>query len=122
MKKITVIYISGLLFLLSACYKNSLEELSDPDGCEAVNISYSKDIRSIINIHCNISGCHHSGSVETFPLVTYQELKAEADNGLLLKAINHEPGVSAMPKNVSKLSACYIKQITVWVNAGAPDN
>lgn len=122
MKKTTALYFSGIILLFSACYKNSLEELSDQGDCKTADISYNNDIRRIINIHCNISGCHNASTVETFPLVSYQQLKAEVTSGLLLKVINHEPGVEAMPKNVSKLADCYIQQITSWVNAGAPDN
>lgn len=122
MKKTTLVYCCGIILLFSACYKNSLEELSNPGGCKTTNISYSTDVRPIINIHCNISGCHTASTVETFPLITYQQLKAEASSGMLLKVINHEPGVEAMPKNVSRLADCYIQQITSWVNAGALDN
>lgn len=121
MKRI-IIFIGCAVVLLSACYKNSLEELSGSGDCNTNNMSYASDIRPIINISCAISGCHHAGAVLTFPLTTYDEVKAEAENGLLLKSINHDPSVSAMPKDVSKLSDCQIGKITSWVNAGAPNN
>lgn len=122
MKKIRVLYLLCIMLFFAACYKNSLEALSNPGGCNSSGMSYSKDIRPIISMHCNINGCHNADAVETFPLVTYDQLKQEAERGILVKVINHDPDVPAMPKNVSKLPDCYIKQITSWVNAGALNN
>lgn len=122
MKKIALLYCCCIIFLFTACYKNSLEELSGSGDCKTDDVSYSSNVRPIINIHCNISGCHNAATVETFPLVTYDQLKAEAVSGLLVKVIQHAPGVEPMPKNVSGLADCYIQQIISWVNAGAPDN
>ncbi len=109
-------------FSLASCYENSLEELSGSGNCDTADISYSRDINPIIAISCAISGCHHAGTVETFPLASYHDVKAEAETGLLLKSINHEPGVAAMPKSASKLTDCDIGRITAWINAGGPDN
>lgn len=120
--KINIVYLVGVLFLFSACYKNSLEQLSQPGGCDTSNITYGKDIRPLIGISCSISGCHNAGAVETFPLIIYADIKAKVDDGLLLKSIKHEAGVSAMPKNVSKLTDCNINKITVWINNGALNN
>lgn len=122
MKKRIIVYLTGGIILLSACYKNSLEELSNSTDCDVSNISYSKDIKPILNISCNISGCHNTNSTQTFSLEKFDEVKAEAESGLLLKSINHEAGVSPMPKNVSKLTDCHINKITAWVNAGTPNN
>ncbi len=122
MKRKNGLYIAGLLFLLSACYKNSLEELEKPGDCDIRNISYERNIRPLISMSCNMSGCHNAGTAETFPLVTYEQLRSEAINGLLLKSINHEPGVVAMPKAISKLSDCNIAKITAWIAAGTPNN
>lgn len=122
MKNKTIIYLLGIVLLATACYKNNLEDLASPDGCDVTDITYSKDVRPIVNIFCGIGGCHNAATVETFPLVTYEQLKAEVDNGLLLKSINHSPGAVAMPKNTSKLADCYIRKITAWVNAGALNN
>lgn len=122
MKRRTKLYFIGCLLLLSACYKNSLEELENPNGCDTRNISYARDIRPLISMSCNMSGCHDAGTTTTFSLATYERLRAESVNGVLIKSINHEPGVEAMPKAVSKLSDCNIQKITAWVAAGAPNN
>lgn len=121
MKK-NIFYLLYVVFFLSACYRNSLEALSGTDECNTANLTYSKDIRTIISTRCAISSCHQNGSTETFSLETFEDLKSIVSNGTLLKSINHEPGVVAMPKNVSKLSLCTISKITAWVNAGAPNN
>ncbi|GAB3431585.1 hypothetical protein [Niabella aquatica] len=121
MKK-NIFYLLFVAFFLPACYRNSLEALSDRDECNTANITYSKDIRTIISTRCAISSCHQNGSMETFSLETFEDLKNIVANGELLKSINHEAGVAAMPKNVSKLPLCTISKITAWVNAGAPDN
>ncbi|WP_437917974.1 hypothetical protein [Sphingobacterium sp. LRF_L2] len=99
-----------------------MEELSGSDNCNVENVSYGSSIRPIMNISCAINGCHHASAILTFPLTTYSELKEQVDNGLLLKSINHEAGVSPMPKSVSKLSDCNIKKITAWIVDGALNN
>ncbi len=114
--------IALVLFTTLSCYNHSLEELSQGDDCHREDASYKNDVRPILNRSCSISGCHSTTPLNTFQLVEYEDVKAQADNGLLLKTIKHESGVSAMPKSASKLTDCEISKITSWVSAGAKNN
>jgi len=45
------------------------------------------------------------------------------NNGKLWNSINHLSGPSkAMPNSSTKLSACNLRQIKIWIDAGAPQN
>lgn len=116
------VYFVGVLLLLTACYKNNLQDLSNIGDCITTNISYNRDIRPIISMHCNASGCHNSGTTTTFPLDSYEALKYAVLNQPVVKSIQHDAGALPMPKNVSKLSECNIARITEWINQGSPNN
>jgi hypothetical protein len=88
---------------------------------DTVNVTYSLTVKNIITNKCQ--GCHSGGSPQAgINLSTYAGLKAEADNGRLWGAVNHNPGYSPMPKNGSKLSICELTQIQKWIGAGSPNN
>jgi hypothetical protein len=66
----------------------------------------------------------HGGTVPTANIRTdtYEGLKSIADNGQLWGAVNHESGYSPMPKDRPKLPECDLKQIRIWLDAGALNN
>lgn len=85
--------------------------------CDTTNVKYSTVIAPIIQNYC--IGCH---SVSGTILKGYTNVLATVTNGKLLGSINHNPGFRFMPEGGSKLSDCKIKQIKIWINAGAPNN
>lgn len=90
-------------------------------GCDSNAYTFSASIQPLLNQYCK--GCHNtvtaSGGVM---LDSYNGAKTVATSGKLLQVINHAPGVPAMPQGGNKLSACQIKQVAQWINAGALNN
>lgn len=119
---------SGLRAVLMACALGALvgcyydvEEVLYPNGCDTSEITYSQDVRTILESNCLT--CHdplsQNGNVN---LEGYDNVKVYVDNGKLLGTIRHEDGFSAMPQGTSQLSSCTIEKIQAWVDAGAPNN
>jgi hypothetical protein len=127
MKKIKTIFIPlFFILILQACY-NDKEEIIYPASanCDTTsNVSYASAITPIINAHC--LACHGSGvftsSGGNLNLDGYSNISVPVSNGSLLKSIQHQAGVSPMPKNAQKLSDCNISIIKKWIDAGAPNN
>jgi len=123
-----IILIILALAILSGCYYDNEEELYPNFGsnCDTTNVTYSGTIFPIISGDC--ISCH-SGSVPqgNVLLEDYTTISAAAaipagQYGSLYGAISHDPGNSPMPKNGTQLSDCKIKQVKIWIDAGAPDN
>ncbi len=114
----------SIIFFFSACYydKEDLVYPSTGGVCDTVAMKYSVDVVNILSANCY--KCH-AGTAALGGgnmLDNYTGLKFMVNNGKLLKAINHLPGASEMPKGDPKLSDCNIAKITAWVNNGAPNN
>ncbi len=89
--------------------------------CESLNRSYSEDIYPIIQRQC--LGCHQSNNASAgIDLSTYEDIQSLAIDGSLLASIQHETGVSPMPKLAQKLTDCQIGQIQNWILEGAQNN
>jgi len=118
-------YITTILILYSfnGCYYNNEEDLLGNIVCDTTAVKYSTHVSQIISTNCLI--CHSNGSSLGGGIVLegYSALKTQmGPNGRLIGAINHLPGYSAMPKGLSKLSACDIAKIEKWDNEGALNN
>jgi len=124
MKKILVP--AALLLSLSACYNDKAELLYPPDPCQADSVTFSGMIGPILIQNCaSENGCHKTPDAPAAGNVSLDNLagaQAIAANGKLLRAINHESGISAMPKNNPKLDDCTIRKISKWVADGYPSN
>lgn len=89
--------------------------------CDTTNVTYSLTIRPIIDNHC--IGCHATtGTGGGILLNTWGQVADQALNGNLLCSVYQEGGCVPMPQGASKLSDCDLTKITIWVNAGAPNN
>ena len=125
----TIIIIASFvtsLSLIISCTKNKTEDMMPKESdCDSVKvISYSKDVQPLLNSNCGAqAGCHSNGSASGgVKLESWQGTNEVAQTGLLMKAVRHESGVSAMPKGGSKLDACYIAIIGKWVRNGSLNN
>lgn len=122
MRKVLVLQVIAMLGLLSpGCYYDK-EELLYPDtGCDTAQVTFTGTIAPLISNQCKV--CHSaavaSGGVA---LETHAQVKTWVDNGRLLSAIKHAPGVQPMPKGAPKLDACTINKIQTWANSGSPNN
>jgi hypothetical protein len=127
MKNIKTVFITlvGLIYF-SSCYYDVEQELYPNQGtCDTSNVSLSGVVRPILQDECYV--CHSvsaSGSLGAgINLETYSNLKAQVDNGKLLKSIKHESGASPMPKGSSaKIDACKILKIQTWIIRGAKND
>lgn len=108
-------------FAVTGCSYNNEEDLYNCT-VDPATTKYSTTIKSILNSYGCIS-CHSAGALSgTYDLSTHAGLKKAVDNNRLLGAINHSPGFIAMPLGGSKMSACDIRKVKAWVDAGAPNN
>ena len=107
----------------SGCYFDKENELYPQGVCDTSDVKFSTAIQPIIQANCAVAECHVNPNPQAGILLSdYAGVKLIADDGTLLKTINHDPAVSPMPKNAAKLTDCQIRKITMWVNAGAPNN
>lgn len=91
------------------------------EGCISENVTYQNTIGLLIQNRCQ--GCHSGNNPDGGILLTnYQNIKNQAQSGLLLDAITHNGNAANMPYNSAQLPQCEIDQITSWINAGAPLN
>jgi hypothetical protein len=103
-------FITVLIF--SSC--DDLDEIyvapPPPGGCDTINVTFSSTIKNIITARCS---CHGASAKD---LTIYSNLKSSVDNGKLIQYI--QPGSHFS----GALDTCEVKQITAWINKGAPNN
>jgi hypothetical protein len=116
----------ALCMFNASCTKNKTEDLvSKASTCDTLKtISYKNDVQPILNNNCGAqAGCHSNGSASGgVKLESWQGTNEVSQSGLLIKAIRHESGVSAMPKDLAKINDCYIAIISKWVRNGSLNN
>jgi hypothetical protein len=90
-------------------------------GCDTSDVTFSAKIKPMLDLTCK--GCHNSTSASAgVNLDNYAGVNAVATNGKLLSVIKQLPGYPAMPKGGTKLSDCQIRQVELWISAGAQNN
>lgn len=105
---------------LGGCYNDKYEELYPPPPfCDSIGVTYTNQLKSIVDNQCATSGCHLTQFPSGWDLSSYSGLKAVAENGLLLPSIMHSSG-SPMPKDLPKLDDCTIAKFVNWVNNNEP--
>ncbi len=89
-------------------------------GCDLSNVTFSNTVQPILQNNC--TGCH-SGSAPSggVLLTSYANVKKVADDGRLVGVVSHASGFKSMPPG-GTLQSCFVEQIKVWVQAGAPNN
>ncbi len=106
-----------LLLIPPGCKNYNQVDLYPP--CDTVNVTYSGDIQPIIFANC--LPCHSvANKFGGVILVVLDSARIPARNGLLLKAVTHDPGVIPMPKGGGKLSDCDIAKIRRWIALDEP--
>ncbi len=121
---------SGFFFLLSiasllfisllispGCKNYNAVDLYPP--CDTINVTYSGDIQPIVFANC--VPCHTvANQLGGVVLVVLDSARIVARNGLLLKAVTHDPGVIPMPRGGAKLSDCDIAKFRRWIFLDEP--
>lgn len=117
--KIFILTASALL-VISGCYYDNEEDLyGSSSSCDTNNITYSASIAPVFATYCN--SCHGgsapNGNVKTD---TYPDLVSNITR--IRGAINHEQGFLEMPQGSSKLPACDLARIDIWIRQEMPEN
>ena len=113
-------------FLLTACYYDNEEDLFqyvDQAGgdCEVMTAEFTADIVPILTAYCN--RCHRDGRTDgNVNLEGYDRVSPYANDGSLLGATKHDASFAAMPPSGGLIPACDLQKLTVWIEAGAPNN
>lgn len=91
------------------------------EECEIDVVSYSMDIRSILDNGC--VGCHNSSNPSgDIILEDYNNVRAAAESGRLLGAVKWSPGYVNMPLGGAQISDCSILKIETWIAQGLNNN
>lgn len=110
----------GALFV-TACYYDNAEDLYQnfPKACDVSAVSYSIDIRPIINQNC--VSCH--GAVALLAglnLSTYDNVKA--NSAKIKDRINRSVSDALLMPQGGPMPQCSIEKVTAWIDAGALNN
>jgi len=117
--KIILLYAFALL-AISGCYYDSEEDLyPESSSCDTNNVTYSASVAPVLSANCN--SCH-GGSAPNGNVKTDNYASVVSNITRIRGAINHESGFMAMPQDVSKLPACDLTKIDIWIRQGMPDN
>lgn len=115
-----LMFLSGMgIVYFSGCYYDNEADLY-PGNCTTQNVTYTQFVRPFVDAGCS---CHVKGSINgNVNLHTYNDLKVYIKNGLFIKSIKHEAGVSPMPPSVAKRTDCEISKLESWIGGGAIEN
>lgn len=111
----------------ASCYYDKADQVYPVNSCDTVGMTYTTNIKPILDQNCALSGCHDAASASSgYDFSIYDgstgsnsgALQA-AQNGSLLGTVTHASGYSPMPKGSAQLSTCNIDKLTAWVNQGA---
>ncbi len=112
----------GLSILVWSCAKDNAEDTFG--DCNPLDVRLSTEVNPIISAN-NCLACHNTAGAPNaggIDLSNYDHLKASAENGRLLGALNHESGFVPMPPSGTKISECDILTIKTWIDEGSKDN
>ena len=87
-------------------------------SCDTTNVSFIDMIKPLFTTSCaTSSGCHGNGS-SNGTLVSYDQIKAMADNGSIMNRVVVRQD---MPPG-GGLTSCDVNSIRIWLENGAPNN
>ena len=121
---IVIALVSALVVagFIPGCYYDNEEELYElwyaQNVCDTLNVSYSQDIKPIIDGQCATTGCHIAGGTGNGIFDNYNGVKAKVDNGSMMQRVV----VSRDMPPSTPLSDCNVQKFEAWINAGAPNN
>lgn len=134
MRKLLLVAFATIPFLQS-CYYDNFDEIHpvpNTTACDTTAVSFATDILPIFNGSCGSgsSSCHlNSASAGTYGLANYADVDAsltavanDYSPTAFMDCIQHNAGVSPMPKGGGKLDDCSINKIKAWLDHGHPNN
>lgn len=104
-------------YALWSCGDGGADDPKAKTLCDSV--TYTAMVKPILTASCNAAGCHSQGAGGV-DLRTYNVARAATETGNLIKCINHEQGVPAMPQGKPKLSQRELDIFNCWKTKGYP--
>jgi len=121
----------SILLILSVatfagCYYDSEEKLYPvlSTDCDLTAVTFSGTVKLILQASCYT--CHSNSNYLNagagIKLENHADLKAMAESGRLMGAVNHESEFVPMPQGGGQLSDCEISQLQQWIDDQTPNN
>ncbi|MBL7952102.1 MAG: hypothetical protein JNM62_10310 [Flavobacteriales bacterium] len=121
MRTTTALLLTLAVLGSGGCYYDNEEELYPNNFCDTTNVTYSGTVDAIIQGKCAIPGCHVSGGNGTGDFTSFSALSQQVANGRVLRSIKRDPAGIPMPPS-GGLRDCEVRQIELWIAAGAANN
>ncbi len=112
----SVFFLSLFFLLVNACTK---DKLSEPitDECDST-LSYTSEIKNIIDGSCAISGCHASDGFAPGNFESYASMLSSLESGLIKTRV---VDLRNMPIAPGEISAENFEKIKCWLESGFPE-
>lgn len=116
------------VFATQSCYYDVESELYPTTGtttCDSSTAKFATFVSPLIASKCATSGCHNATTASAgVNLDGYTNIKnyISRSSAVFFGSIKHTAGFSSMPQGGSKLAACDITKLQLWVNAGLLNN
>ena len=119
-KQVGMMILVFTALIVSSCYYDNVEDLY-PNGCNTSDVTYSRDVVSILQSNC--LSCHNDLSEQGgVNLDGYDNLIPYVEDGSFMGSIRHEEGWEPMPLTGGMISSCSIDKLQAWIDAGALNN
>ncbi|MFK8037300.1 MAG: hypothetical protein AB8B74_03335 [Crocinitomicaceae bacterium] len=121
MKKLLIGVILGSVMLMSCQKEKAVESVFVYECVDTISYA-GLIVPEIIDMSCNVSGCHDNTNKGDITLKDYTSVSDNAD--LIYNVISHAPGATQMPIGLGakKLSDSLIAQFKCWIDQGKLDN
>jgi hypothetical protein len=117
---LAALFAVAFLLYLPACSKHNAVDLGG-GGCDTTNVSYSKQVVSILQDNCYV--CHKGpGASSGIDFSNYGAFKGWAQGGYVAGDITAAPGFTPMPYGLPQLSGCDVNSILAWIHQGMLNN
>lgn len=113
--KYLIFFFLAIGLLMLSCKKDKASAFSCSD-----DVSYSNEIRPLMEMNCTVSGCHDATAEGGYNFLSYEEVSLNADR--ILETIQHGTGVAPMPQGAEKLPDSLIQKFYCWKENGTPNN
>jgi len=117
-------------FLPTSCTSDQLIEMPPPAFCDTLQVSYTLQVKEIIDTNCAFSGCHVAGSSAPGNYANFGSLSpflTEIEFERFVIDLRDDPELG-MPPNwptnpgPTDLTEEEFEIISCWVNRGYPEN
>lgn len=108
----------AVVLLASGCYYDVEAELYPGSFCDTTAVTFSANVRPIIQSNCAVPGCHVSGGSGPGDFTTYSGLAGKVQDGSFADRVFVQRN---MPPS-GALGSCDQNILKNWVDAGHPDN